>query len=191
MGRNQKQRQGSSSPLLALSRFRRPPEWSGTTAAGFIKGLFEAWALPSARTPQILEDLARGVAAIDAANPTTGMSAGATHEEILDRRPVIGIAGNRPPRKELVQRQVAVHDVAAHESVFLLHVIRPEDLSVLDRTRQVVRETFVAGDHSVGVRLQLVAMRCLRPACRDVLREAAHDVVAGGGPGILNEWRQR
>src|SRR4029077_5831751 len=66
---------------------------------------------------EIFEDFARGVAAVDAADPATGVGAGTAQVEIPDGRAVIRVARNRTPGKELVKGEVAVHDVAADQAI--------------------------------------------------------------------------
>src|SRR5256885_13073202 len=92
------------------------------------------------RPLEVLNDLARSVAAVDAADATTGMRARTAEIEILDRRPVVGIAGHGPPGEELVEREVAVHDVATHQAVLLLHVVGAKHLALLDGALEVPRE---------------------------------------------------
>src|SRR5205823_10382305 len=83
-------------------------------------------------TLQVFQDFLGRVAAVDAADATAGMRAGTAHIEPLDRRAVVGVAGDRPPAEQLIECQVTVHDVAANQPVLLLHVERPNHLAMLD-----------------------------------------------------------
>src|SRR2546423_1734348 len=141
------------------------------------------------RPLEVLNDLARSVAAVDAADATTGMGARAAEIEILDRRPVIRVAGHGPPAEELIEREVAMHDVAADQSVLLLHVMRAEHLAMLDGALQVAGEARIAVDDAIGIGLELVAMWFVRPARRDVLREAAHQVLVRRRQRVIDDGR--
>src|SRR5712691_10274185 len=110
------------------------------------------------RPPEVFEDLAGRVAAVDTADPAARMGTRAAEIQSLDRRSIIGVAGDRSPGKELIQREVAVHDVAADQAVFLLHVVRSEHLAMLDRALEVASKARIPIDDAIGVGLELVVM---------------------------------
>ena len=58
------------------------------------------------------ENLARGVSARQAADAAARMGAGAAQEQPVNRRSILRVTENRPHREELVERQLAVMDVA-------------------------------------------------------------------------------
>jgi hypothetical protein len=85
--------------------------------------------------------------------------------------------------EELLQRQLAVEDVAADQPVLLLHLPGAEHLAVQDRPGAGWGELGVAGDHPVGERLQLLGVRRGGPLVRAPLGEQRHHVDALGAEG--------
>ena len=77
-------------------------------------------------------------------------------------------------------RELAVEDVAADQAPLLLHLVRPDHLAVQHGVGEPGRELVVAGDHAVGVGLELLGVRLLAPLVRHPLREQRDDVLALG-----------
>jgi len=86
--------------------------------------------------------------------------------------------------EQLTRRQLAVEDVAAEQAVLVLHLVRPDHLPVQDRSRESRRNLLDAGDHPVGVRVELRAPFghhvFARVSVRHPLREHRHHVLARG-----------
>src|SRR5262249_56252793 len=62
---------------------------------------------------------------------------------------VVRVAGGRAHVEELLQRQLAVEDVAADQAVLVLHVVGADDVGVQDRALEVRGHLVVAVDHPV------------------------------------------
>src|SRR4029078_3334463 len=80
-----------------------------------------------------------------------------------NRCPVVRIPGRGTHVEQLLGRQLAVKDVATDQAVLLLPLERPDDLPRDHRFAEARGELVVAVDDAVGVRLQLFAVRLLRP----------------------------
>src|SRR2546421_735332 len=81
----------------------------------------------------------RSVVAWRACDPAAGVRPGPTQKQAADRGRVARPAGYRSERKQLVQAQIAVEDVAAGQAVFPLQVEWREGVHVLDRGADVGR----------------------------------------------------
>ena len=57
------------------------------------------------------------------------MGAGAAQVQPLERQPVAGVAEERPPEEELVERRLGVERMAAGQAVVALEVERRQDLA--------------------------------------------------------------
>ncbi len=123
-------------------------------------------------------DLADAVVRRDAGDAAAGVRGAGALIQAADRRAVVRVARRRPHVEELLRRQLAVEDVAADQAPLVLHVVRADHLAVQDAVREPGRQLVVAGDHAVGVGLQLVAVRLLAPPVRHPLREQRDDVLA-------------
>src|SRR5438445_11528232 len=104
------------------------------------------------------------------------MCPGAAQVQVLDRGAVVRVPGHRPPGKELVDGQVTMHDVASHQSVFLLHLERTDHLAMLDRRLESRGEARVPVDHACSVPLELLPVRIVRRARRYVVPEGSYQV---------------
>jgi hypothetical protein len=80
--------------------------------------------------------------------------------------------------EQLLDRELAVEDVAPDQPPLPLHLPGPDDVAVQDRALEVGGELGVAVDHPVGVGLQLLGVGGLGPLVRDPLGEQRHDVDA-------------
>src|SRR6185436_3443561 len=85
------------------------------------------------RAFQIEQDLARRVRARRRHHAATGMRARAAHVEAPGRAAVLREAGERAVEQHLVERKVALEDVALGEAHFLLDDIRRAHLDVADQ----------------------------------------------------------
>src|SRR5262249_49256998 len=80
---------------------------------------------------------ARGLPAGEAAAAAAGVRRRAAVVQAADRRPVVGVPGRRAHVEELLERELAVEDVAADEAVLLLHLVGADDVAVQDRGLEV------------------------------------------------------
>ena len=116
----------------------------------------------------------------DAADAAAGVRRRARVVEPGDRGAVVGIARRRAHVEQLLERQLAVEDVAADQAVLVLHLVGPDDVAVQDRRLEVRRHLVIEVDAPVGVGLELLLVRRLAPVARHPLREQRHDVHALG-----------
>ena len=72
----------------------------------------------------------RGIASGRAHDAAAGMRGRAAHVEAVDRRLVLRPAGHGPQEEELLERQLALEDVALGETPLALEVERRHDLAV-------------------------------------------------------------
>src|SRR6266481_2303450 len=82
----------------------------------------------SKQRPVIAEDDAGGVVAGGAGDAAAGMRAAAAMVEAFQGSAIIGVAEHRPRRKQLVQRQRAMKNIAAKETELALQIERRQDL---------------------------------------------------------------
>src|SRR3712207_4461205 len=134
--------------------------------------------------PAVPDHYLRGVQPRDSHNPATGVGAGAAEVEPLYRRLVAGELRGGTEREELIQRHLALEDVAPDKPEALLEVVGREDL-VFDYRVPEVRG--VLGDGLYYPVAQSLA-RAVVPAplsglVRDVLHEAGHNVPPLWGEG--------
>src|SRR5205085_4229158 len=80
--------------------------------------------------PERTEHLERGDPARRSHDPASGMHRRPAHPQVPQRRPVPRPARNRPVEEQLLQRQLALEDVALRQTEALLDVLRREDLLV-------------------------------------------------------------
>src|SRR5215213_1909599 len=154
----------------------RRASFTATVLSAVAQGQAFFQALPAPVAP----DLPHAVVSRDGADATTGVGRRGGLVEAPDRSPVICVTGGWSHVEELLGRELAVEDVAPDEPDILLHVVRPEDLAVQDRSLQVGRQLAVAVDHPVRVRLELFPVGLLGPFVRDPLRKERHYVVPVG-----------
>ena len=101
----------------------------------------------------------------DAGDAAAAVRRAARLVEAGDRRAEVGVAGRGPHVEHLVGRQLAVEDVAADQPVLVLHLVRPDHLPVQDRVGEAGRDRVDAGDHAVGVRVELGRRPASTPTC--------------------------
>ena len=116
----------------------------------------------------------------DAGDAAAAVGRAARLVQAVDRRPEVGVTGRGSHVEELIGGELAVKDVAADQPVFVLHLERPDHLTVKDRIGEAGRHGVDACDHPVGVGVELVAAVRSRPRVRNPLREHRHHVLAFG-----------
>src|SRR6266571_677114 len=94
---------------------------------------------PAADDP-VFPGLPERLPAGDAVHAPSRVRGGRAVVQAADRRAVVGVAGGGAHVEQLVDRQLAVEDVAADQPQLLLHVVRPDHLPVDDRAPEVGRQ---------------------------------------------------
>src|SRR5689334_5306501 len=125
----------------------------------------------------VLQDLLRGVLAVGAHDPAARVRRGAAHVEAADGRAVLRPPGSGAEEEELLERQLALEDVALGQAELALDVERREDLPVLDDALDVRRVLRDRVDDRVAERVAFLVPVALQVVGR-VLDEARHDVLA-------------
>src|SRR5258705_2712397 len=113
--------------------------------------------------PVIPEDDARGVVAGGAGDAAAGMRAASAMVETPQGSAIIGLAEHRPRRKQLVQRQRAMKNVAAKQAELALEIERRQDLAADHACREARRILIHRRNHKIG---DLVAMVVPRASVR-------------------------
>ena len=96
-----------------------------------------------------------------------------------NRRAVLRPSGNRPQEQQLLERQLALKDVALAQPPFALEIERSDDLAVQDQRLQIRRVLGERVDHGIAEALALVIPGRAVQVIRRVLHEARHHVLAG------------
>ena len=102
------------------------------------------------------EHLQRRDPPVGAHDPAARVGRRAAQPEVADRRPEARLAGHRPVEEELLERQLALEDVALGQARRPLDVERRLDLAVEDDVADVRRELGDPVDDRVAERLALV-----------------------------------
>ena len=89
------------------------------------------------------------------------MGRGSAHVEVADRRAVLRPARGGAEEEQLLERQLALEDVAFGQPELALEVERRQDLAVQDDVLDVRRVLGDGVDDGVAERLALVVPRCL------------------------------
>ena len=89
------------------------------------------------------------------------MRGGAAHIEVVDRRAIPCPAWRGSQEEQLLQRQLALKDVAFGQTPLTLEVERRDDLTVADDVPDVRRVFRQRVDDSVAERLALIVPRAL------------------------------
>src|SRR5579875_868113 len=174
----------------AIDRIRRSQAGSHRIAARDPRGDAVGGAAQRALAGAlVVQRGASGLPAGNAAHPAAGVGRRTGVVEARDRCPVVGVARRGPHVEQLLERQLAVEYVAADEAVLLLHLVRPDDIAMRDRGRDVRRDGGVRLDHAIGVGLELLGVRLLVPVGRNPLREQRHDVRAVGAQRAVEAGR--
>ena len=104
----------------------------------------------------VAKDFPRRIVARRAGDAAARMRARAAHVEAGDRRAVIGMAEHRAGRKNLVERQRAMKDVAAEKAEGAFEIERRKHLPPEHRGLEVRRIGIDRLDHQVGDRLRVI-----------------------------------
>ena len=95
----------------------------------------------------------RRVVARCAGNAAAGMGAGTAHVEAFHRRTIIGVAHDRTRREYLIERQRAVHDVAARETEGAFQIKRRQRHAAehggFESGRRAIRLSFVNFEQAI------------------------------------------
>src|SRR5215212_6956327 len=163
-------------PTTTTERASSMVRWA-SFATAILSPAAQGQAFLQALPATVAPDLPHAVVRRDGAYTTTGVRGRRGLVEAPYRGPVVRVTWGRPHVEELLGRELAVEDVPPDEPDLLLHVVRPEHLTVHDRTLEVRRQLSVAVDHTVRVCLELLPVGLLRPFVRDPLRKERHYVV--------------
>src|SRR5690606_2953807 len=133
-------------------------------------------ALPESRaaepTLEIAQDLAGGVVAGSPGDAASRVSAGAAEVETCNRHAVIGVAQHGTRREELIQRQLAVEDVAVDHAETPLKIERRQDLPGDDARLEIRGMPGHGLDHEISkFILGIIPGPAVRQTRRDVLHE--------------------
>src|SRR6185369_456901 len=133
--------------------------------------------LPAART----QHFERGDPPVGAHDPAARVGRRAAQPEVTDRRLEPRVAGHRTVEEELLERQLALEDVALGQPGRPFDIERGLNVAVKDDVADVRGELGDPVDDGVTERLALVIPRpeLGRQLVRRVLDEAADDVLAG------------
>src|SRR5258708_29880165 len=118
-------------------------------------GRFNATRSGEPPAPEVLEDFARGVVARGAGHATSGMRSRAAEVHAFDRHSIPRMPKDGTRAEKLVQRELAVEDVATHEPEFALEIERRQDSPSQHRRLEVGREAVHVIDDGVGGALAL------------------------------------
>src|SRR5689334_19606873 len=170
---------------MTMASYWLPPPVAADALEPFVSAI--SGRLPAAR-PQHLEG---GDPAVGAHDPATRMGRRPAQPQVADRRPEPGIARDGAVEEELLQRELALEDVAFGQPGGAFDVERGLDVAVEDDVVDVRRELGDPVDDRVAERLALVVPRAeLRSELvRRVLDEAADDVLAGRRHRRVDERR--
>src|SRR6266404_7339585 len=103
-----------------------------------------------------MDDFAGSVGAGGAGEAVAGMGAGAAEEKATNRSFIARPIENRAHGEELIERELAVENVAAGEAVGSFQIKRRDDLHVFDEIGQVRR---ISGESLGDGVAQVVAAR--------------------------------
>ena len=107
-----------------------------------------------------------------------GMRGRAAHPQVLDGRLVLCPAGHRAQEEQLLQRELALEDVALGQSKFAFEVERRHHLPANDDVLQVGRELRDGVDDVIAESFPLLVPGALFQLVGRVLHEAGHHVLA-------------
>src|SRR5262245_3450872 len=106
------------------------------------------------------------------------MRAGAAHVEAAHGAAIAGPAGDGTQEEELLQRQLALENVALREAPLALEVERREHLTVADDLPDIGRIAGDRVDHRVAEGLALLVPRPFTQLVGRVLHETGKDVLS-------------
>ncbi len=99
---------------------------------------------------RVAQDFTRGVVPRHAGDATAGMRARTAHVQPLERSPIVAVAEDRSCRKQLVERQRAMKDVATGKAEFALEVKRGKHAARDDACAEAGRVTGNSVEHQIG-----------------------------------------
>src|SRR5216683_1214748 len=115
------------------------------------------------------------------------MRGGAAHIKAVNRSAIVGPAGNGTKEEKLLERKLALKNVALGEAEFALEVEWRDDLAADDDFFDVGSVFGEGVDDSVAEGFALVVPRAVGEFVGSVLDEAGKDVLAGRGNGRIGE----
>src|SRR5439155_19927866 len=118
------------------------------------------------------QDSQRGVAPGRAHDAAAWMRRRAAHPELPNRRLVLSPAGNRAREEQLLERQLALKDVAFRQAELALEIERRQHLAVQDDVLDVRGVLRDGVDDGVAERVALLVPRAGRKLVGRVLHEA-------------------
>ena len=120
------------------------------------------------------------------------MRARPAHIKAAHRPAIAAMAQHRPRRPHLVQRQLAVHDVAVDQAEIALQVERRVDLPRDDAAGKARRIGVDRGDDMVGRRLpRIVPAAPVGQLRRELLAEEAGDMARRRGQALVDSGRDQ
>ena len=132
----------------------------------------------------------RGIVARCAGHAAAGVRARTAHVQASYRSAIVAVAKRGAGRPELIERHMAVHDVAADQPEFALEVERRMDLPRDDRRLEIGRVPGDGLDDQVGGGFTLVVPAAtVREDGRKLLAEQAGDVHSRGREAVVDGRR--
>ena len=142
-----------------------------------------------ARGPAVGQDLVHRVAPRDPGDPAAAVGGRTGLVQAPDRGTEVRVAGGGTGVEHLAQAQLAVEDVATHEPVLLLHLMRADDLPVQHRVREPGSDRLHPRDHPVGEGRHRGLVGAVGVGVRHPLGEHRHDVVPRGRQRVVEHAR--
>src|SRR3569623_2462649 len=131
----------------------------------------------------VSKDLTCRIVPRRARDAATGVRARTAHIQATERSAIGAVAEDRPCRPELIERHVAVHDVAVDQAELPLEPLGTEDHPAEDRRPESRRVALDRVDDRVGslvfLQIPVAPVGKLR---REMLAEQARNLTAGPGP---------
>src|SRR5258708_5455491 len=103
----------------------------------------------------------------------------AAHIKVVDGSAIVGPSGYGAKKKELLERKLALKNIALREPEFALEIKRGEDLAADDDVFDIGRVLGDGADHVVAESFFLIVPGALGKFVRRVLHEAGEHVFAG------------
>src|ERR1700678_1072992 len=157
----------------------RPPY---TTASAGIRthgpGKVLCGCAPRLSALPIAQRTMRGVVSRRAGHSAAWVCTCSTQIKSIDRRPVLRPAGDGAHEKKLLEREIAVKNVAFGEAVGTFKVERREHLPRDDRTRHVGRVLADLLHHQVAEQFALFVPGSFAEFVRHILNERGHHMQA-------------
>src|SRR5579871_580564 len=183
----------------SLSILHRPSALPSQPAAGTRltnalarRGKHVGDGVGAAAAGNILDDLAGRIVSRDAADATARMGAGPAHVQTGNGTSVIPVAEHGPGRKELVERETPMHDVAADKTERTFEVERAQHASRHHAGLEAGCVAFHRVDHQIRDFLLLrVPRNAVGQLGRDMLAEKARDMLSFRRQRAVNHRRNQ